>query len=429
MQKIACIFSFQESNWVSCQKIVFNLHKSYQACQAVELSNFNFPHKHGTQSSLDKLAQDIFNYAPDVLAIIDHKPHPIILFQSLNSLYAGAKKPKIIFHLFGDFTIFYAQWEKLGPLLEGYPVEFVVASERQKILIDKMFLDNSCTICPFPVDPKDFYPDQALRKKQRQDWNLADEDVAFLFTGRLSRQKRIKTLITSFASEFKDDSRAHLFLYGNQDNIGDLFLGIADLEGEYFRVFYNAYKALPQVIQKRIHFMGQVPNSELLKVYQGADIFINLSVHNDEDYGMSVAEAQFVGLPVGLTDWGGLASFHHADLPDSTSFIPVKIGKRSKQVSIAGAKHTMRNFYLNPQTQMREAISIVANNKFGLSKATMMIEEILSKDSAHFKGFTPLFNRAALASSMSSLSPMYIKSDLTLNQLYRDIYSSYVKNP
>ena len=429
MQKIACIFSFQESNWVSCQKIVFNLHKSYQACQDVELSNFNFPHKHGMQSSLDKLAQDIFNYAPDVLAIIDHKPHPIILIQSLNSLYAGSKKPKIIFHLFGDFTIFYSQWEKLGPLLEGYPVEFVVASERQKILIDKMFLDNSCTICPFPVDPKDFYPDQALRKKQRQDWNLADEDVAFLFTGRLSRQKRIKTLITSFASEFKDDSRAHLFLYGNQDNIGDLFLGIADLEGEYFRVFYNAYKSLPQVIQKRIHFMGQVPNSELLKVYQGADIFINLSVHNDEDYGMSVAEAQFVGLSVGLTDWGGLASFHHAGLPDSTSFIPVKIGKRSKQVSVAGAKHTMRNFYLNPQTEMRAAISSAANQKFGLSKATTIIEKILAKDSAHFNGFTPLFKRAALANLMSSASPMYVNNDLTLNQLYRDIYSSYVRNP
>ena len=428
MQKIACIFSFQESNWVSCQKIVFNLHKSYHACQDVELSSFNLPHKQGDQS-IDKLAQDVASYAPDVLAIIDHKPHPLLLLQSLNLLYEGQKKPKIIFHLFGDFTIFYHHWEKLGPLLEAYQVEFVVASERQKILIDKMFLNNTCTICPFPVDPKDFYHDEELRKKQRKEWNLADEDVAFLFTGRLSRQKRIKTLITSFASEFKNDPKAHLFLYGNQDNIGDLFLGIADLEGEYFRVFYNAYTALPQEIQDRIHFMGQVPNSELLKVYQGADIFMNLSVHNDEDYGMSVAEAQFAGLPVGLTDWGGLASFNHEDLAQATSFIPVKIGKRSKQVSITGAKLTMRNFYLNPQTEMRAAISSAANQKFGLSKATTIIEKILAKDSAHFNGFTPLFKRAALANLMSSASPMYVNNDLTLNQLYRDIYSSYVRNP
>ena len=175
--------------------------------------------------------------------------------------------------------------------------------------------------------------------------------------------------------------------------------------------------------------MGQVPNSELLKVYQGADIFMNLSVHNDEDYGMSVAEAQFVGLSVGLTDWGGLASFYHAELPHSTSFIPVRIGKRSKQVSIQGAKQTMRNFYVNPQTQMRAAISSAANKKFGLSKATLIIEELLSKDSLEFKGFTPLFKRAALANSISPSGPMYLKSDLTLNQLYKDIYSSYVRNP
>ncbi len=429
MQKIACIFSFQESNWVSCQKIVFNLHKSYQACQDVELSHFNFPHKPGTQAGLNNLAQEIVTYAPDVLAIIDHKPHPIVLFQTLNSLYEGKKKPKIIFHLFGDFTIFYAQWEKLGLMLETYQVEFVVASERQKILIDKMFLNNSCTICPFPVDPKDFYPDQELRNRQRNDWKLTDNDVAFLFTGRLSRQKRIKTLITSFASEFKNDSRAHLFLYGIQDNIGDLFLGIADLEGEYFRVFYNAFKALPLDIQARIHFMGHVPNSQLLKVYQGADVFMNLSVHNDEDYGMSVAEAQFVGLSVGLTDWGGLASFHHPALAQSTSFIPVRIGKRSKQVSTTAAKKTMRYFYLNPQTNNRDAMASAANQKFGLSRATKIIEELLRRNSPTFKGFTPLFKRAALASQMNPSGQMYLNSDFTLNQLYRDIYSSYVRNP
>ena len=91
--------------------------------------------------------------------------------------------------------------------------------------------------------------------------------------------------------------------------------------------------------------------------------------------------------------------------------------------------YPMRNFYLNPQTEMRAAISSAANQKFGLSKATTIIEKILAKDSAHFNGFTPLFKRAALANLMSSASPMYVKNDLTLNQLYRDIYSSYVRNP
>jgi glycosyltransferase involved in cell wall biosynthesis len=116
--------------------------------------------------------------------------------------------------------------------------------------------------------------------------------------------------------------------------------------------------------------MGSVPNADLLKVYQGADVFMNLSVHNDEDYGMSVAEAQFVGLPVGLTDWGGLASFHHPELPQATSFIPVKIGKTTKHISIVAVKKTLRTFLENPQNKIRPEISQAARNRFGLEKVT-----------------------------------------------------------
>jgi len=427
MQKIACIFSFTESNWVSCQKIVFNLHKSYQACQKVDLKNFNYPHEALPAKDILKLAEDIVKYAPDVLVVMDHKPHPIQLIQKLTSLYQGKNKPKIIFHIFGDFSLYYYQWGKLGDLLAGFKVEFLVASDRQKILIDKMLAKNSAVICPFPVDPQDFYPSQDLRTKQRKEWNLKEEDVAFIFTGRLSRQKRIKTLITSFASEFKNDPRAHLYLYGGQDIIGDPFVGITDLEGEYFRIFYSAYKALPPEIQKRIHFMGSVPNSELLQVYQGADAFMNLSVHNDEDYGMSVAEAQFVGLPIGLTNWGGLASFHHPELPEATAFIPVKIGTRSKQVSVTTVKTVFRSFLNNPLREKRNSISELANKKFNVQKVTSILEATLNKESSEFGGFTPLFAQASIANQLIGTEPMYLTSNHTINQLYRDIYSAYVR--
>src|SRR5690606_17477950 len=78
---------------------------------------------------------------------------------------------------------------------------------------------------------------------------------------------------------------------------------------------------------------GSLPNKELKGVYQGADYLVNLSVHNDEDYGMSVAEAQCSGLPGIITDWGGLAGFHHDGLPEATNFIPVRIGNRTKQIN------------------------------------------------------------------------------------------------
>jgi len=412
---------------VSCQKIVFNLHKSYQACQKAELKNFNYPHETLPAKDLTQLADEIVKFAPDVLVIMDHKPHPLQLIHKLASLYQSKKKPKILFHIFGDFSLYYHQWEKLGDLLAGFKVEFIVASDRQKTLIDKMLAKNTAVVCPFPVDPQDFYPSEELRVKQRKEWNLKEEDVAFIFTGRLSRQKRIKTLITSFASEFKNDHHAHLYLYGNQDIIGDPFVGITDLEGEYFRIFFSAYKALAPETQKRIHFMGPVPNSVLLQVYQGADVFMNLSVHNDEDYGMSVAEAQFVGLPIGLTDWGGLASFHHPELPEATAFIPVKIGTRSKQLSVTSVKTVLRSFLRNPLREQRETISKFANKKFNLAKVTSILEATLNKESSEFGGFTPLFDQASIAHQLITTEPMYLTSNRTINQLFRDIYSAYVR--
>ena len=428
MQKIACVFSFKESSWVSCQKIVFNLHKSYQACPNTKLENFNLSHDPFTSEQLEQLAKSIYEYSPNVISIMDHNPHPLGLIQKLSKLYQGQQKPKIIFHIFGDFTIYYNQWEKLGLLLEGFSTEFLVASDRQKILVDKMLQKNQCVVCPFPVEKSEFYPDANNRELQRKKWKISKDDVAFIFTGRLSRQKKIKSLITSFVQELHSESNAHLFIYGAQDNIGDPFTGIYDIEGEYFRSFYKTYKQFPLAIQERIHFMGPVPNAELLSAYQGADVFMNLSVHNDEDYGMSVAEAQFTGLPIGLTDWGGLASFYNPEIPESTSFIPVRIGKRFKQISLTGVRRVFRQYMNNPMRDMRELIAEGAQKRFSVNHVSSIITKVLSKDSSEFAGFTELFFRASNASLISTTDPMYLNKMGHLNNLYRDIYSAYVRN-
>lgn len=429
MQKIACIFSFQESNWVSCQKIVFNLHKAYQACPNLELKNFNLSHVETTDlAETTKTARDIYDYGADVISFMDHKPHPATLIQVLNGLYLTQKKPKLIFHLFGDFTLFYPNWSLLAPKLEGYEVEFIVASDRQKILVDNMLTRNKALVCPFPVDPKEFYFDESQREKQRKEWGFTNKDVVYLFTGRLSRQKRIKTLIKCFSSEFEKQPHAHLFIYGSPDNIGDPFLGVLDLEGEYFRTFYKVYRELAPEIQGRIHFMGSVPNSDLLKVYQGADVLMNLSVHNDEDYGMSVAEAQHTGLVCALTDWGGLASFAHPDLPQAVQFIPVKFGERTKLVSQIGTKKVLNAFFQNPQPVKRELIVSAAIKKFGMKRAASIIEMAITRKSETFAGFSDLFNRARAAQIASPTDPMFIGSKFTINQLYKDIYSAYVRH-
>ena len=414
------------SSWVSCQKIVFNLHKAYQQNSEFELLNFNYSADQ-TNDDLRKTAHEIAAVQPSVVIVMDHKPHPLKLLQLLLPLLDN-KKTKILFHVFGDFTLHYQKWADLAQFLKEFSVEFVVASDRQKILIDKLLpQSHQSSICPFPVDESEFNLNFKSREKQRSDWGLAEKDVAFLFTGRLSRQKRTLTLLRTFA-DFLDQSNAqnaHLFIYGTPDSVGDLFLGKWEIDGEYFRRLNRYYKSLPEKIQSKIHFMGSVPNAELVPVYQGADYLVNLSVHNDEDFGMSVAEAQCSGLSSIVTDWGGLASFWHQELPSATKFIPVKIGTRIKRINYQSVVKALLDSYSEGNVLPRSEISKIALNKFGTKACGKIIGEIINREFHKFSKFSELFDDVIVAEKVSPQP--YITESKTINKLYRELYSSYVR--
>lgn len=417
------------SSWVSCQKIVFNLHKSYQLNKKLELLNFNYSVDQ-TQDEIITVAKTIVEARPEVLLILDHKPHPLAILQVVLPLLEKEQlKPRIVFHVFGDFTLFYAHWSKLGKLLKGYQVDFVVASDRQKHLIDKFLPDPiSSHVCPFPVDKSEFSFSQSVRKMQRKEWGLKDDEMAFVFTGRLSRQKRTHTLLTAF-SEFMEKSgtdKAHLYLYGNTDSIGDQFVGKWEVEGEYFRKVNKVYRSLPLHVQEKIHFMGGVPNAELRGVYQGADMLVNLSVHNDEDYGMSVAEAQCSGMPSILTDWGGLASFEHQDLPEAVKFIPVKIGTKSKIIHYQSVVLAMEEALKKGPFTNREVIAEKALNRFGVEACSKIVTNILNSETEKFTSFTDFFDKVYVNFSLTETP--YITVSKNINLLYRELYSSYVRD-
>jgi hypothetical protein len=274
----------------------------------------------------------------------------------------------------------------------------------------------------------EFFFDSKLREKQRKAWGVTQDDKVYIFTGRLSRQKRTKTLITAFAEVFKENPQAHLFIYGNPDSIGDPFVGIHDLEGEYFRYFYHYYESLEEEVRSRIHFMGSVPNPELLSVYCGADVLVNPSVHNDEDYGMSVAEAQFTGLPSLLSDWGGLASFHHEELPQATKFIPVKIGLRSKLLATNIFKRELSLSFKSDFNPHRLQLSQLANFKFGTENSSSVVKKTIEKPDTTFHGFSSLFKKIAFDELTRMSIPLFIGRRGKLRKIYKDIYRAYTRS-
>jgi glycosyltransferase involved in cell wall biosynthesis len=415
------------SSWISCQKIVFNLHKAYQLNEQFELLNFNYSSSLNAEE-ISELAKAIVARKPDIIVILDHKPHPLPLLQNVVQSLGGLT-PRFVFHVFGDFSLYYAQWNKLNKILQGFEVDFIVASDRQKKFLDQFLTAPlEAKVCPFPVDAQEFNYAPHLRNEQRKSWGLKENDVAFVFSGRVSRQKRIHTLLRSFAEMIikTNTDRAHLFIYGNADHIGDQFIGIWETEGEYFRKINRLYRSFPEHIQERIHFMGGVPNDELRAVYQGADYLVNPSVHNDEDYGMSVAEALCSGLPVILTDWGGLAGFRIDEVKGATTFIPVKIGKEAKIVHAGKLREALEiNLQLDLSLE-RKKISQIAQLRFGIEASSRKVIETIKTKGEPLLPFTPLFERV-MAKSIMSVSP-YITSKKTINSLYRKIYSAYVRD-
>ena len=386
--------------------------------------NFNYIDENDSQD-FRPLALEIFFSRPDVISIIDHRPHPLKLFTQLLPLYQGQKKPKIFIHVFGDFTLYYWHWEKCQALLNGFEVKFIVASPRQKILIDKFIRSPNALVCPFPVDHKSFYFSQTLRNHQRKAWGLSNRDHVFLFTGRLSNQKRIKTLIATFASTFANNQDAHLFIYGTADSIGDPFMGIHEVDNEYLRKIIHTYSQLSEKLQKRIHFMGALPNKELVRVYSAADTLVNLSVHNDEDFGMSVAEAQFCGLESIITNWGGLAGFAHKQIPEATHLIQVRLGKKNKFLSRPEIQAAMENSY-QKKFLRRKDLSKIAFKKFGTQTCTAILRKSLKTPDPIFKRFSPFFKKVYDATMNQPYPPLYRTRENLISNLYKEIYSSYV---
>jgi glycosyltransferase involved in cell wall biosynthesis len=420
MSKIACVFSFKQSSWVSCQKIVRNLHKSYELLQDTDLVNFNLDEEMD-QVELLELARKIANSGCEIISFMDHKPHPLPLIQQLLKLLDRDLQVKFVFHVFGDFTLYYTQWDALGELLAKRPCKFFVASPRQKALIDRLLREQETVVCPFPFDETEFH-----LGPQRESWGVEEQDRIFVFTGRLSRQKRIKTLLSVFARAFPEDPHAKLFFYGAPDHIGEPFFGQYQIEGEYFRRFYSFYKTLPEEVQARIRFMGAVPNSELLSVYLGADALVNLSVHNDEDYGMSVAEAQACGLPSVLTDWGGLAGFAHDELPDAVRLIPVWLGDRGKEFDRTFVIKTLQETTM-VSWEKRRRIAQKATDVFSVDAVGKILQRELSVPFKTFAGFGPLFRKAVNAHQYLPFRPLYLTPKQTLSPLYRELYSAYVR--
>jgi glycosyltransferase involved in cell wall biosynthesis len=158
---------------------------------------------------------------------------------------------------------------------------------------------------PFPVDERDFYPlDPAARAEARRALGFGDDDRVVLYVGRGTPEKNIHTLLQAFAAVAAEHPRAHLVVAGPITDAPTLdMFGVAPLN--YAATIGRAIARLG-LPRDRVHLPGPVRGARLRELYNAADVYVNLTLNHDENFGLTQVEAMACGTPVVGTAWGGL---------------------------------------------------------------------------------------------------------------------------
>lgn len=117
-----------------------------------------------------------------------------------------------------------------------------------------------------------------LRKKIK-----VPQDPIVLFVGRLGREKSVDFLIKVFALALKDEPNLHFVIVGDGPDKKKL------------QALAHRLKVTPS-----IHFLGDIKNEEMHKVYKDASVFVFSST--TETQGLVVPEALASGVPVVAID-------------------------------------------------------------------------------------------------------------------------------
>src|SRR5262249_44974708 len=150
-------------------------------------------------------------------------------------------------------------------------------------------------VIPLGVNTDRFRPPTPeQRATQRQRLQVADDEVAVLFVGRLSfpAQAHPYPMFQGLAHAARATGvKAHLILAG--------WFGNAEVE----KTWREGIRALAPGV--RVSVVDATQPDTRFAVWHAADVFTSLSDNIQETFGLAVVEAMACGLPVVATDWNG----------------------------------------------------------------------------------------------------------------------------
>lgn len=162
-----------------------------------------------------------------------------------------------------------------------------------------------------------------VRQAEREKWGFKDDDVVYIFLGRLNHDKGIGELYEAFNKLVMECPKSKLLLYGTDEEA------------------YEAKAAAYVNLKRDENFFYPGLTRKPFDALQGGDVFVLPTWR--EGFGSSVIEAQALGLPVITSDAYGVVD---ASVPNVT-------GLRCKVDDPEGLYECMKHYYEHPELRKK----------------------------------------------------------------------------
>lgn len=429
--RAAIISSKKSSEWISCQSIQKNLLQAYKL-SGIETNFLLFSGAPGEAREVTAITENIIHLNPQVVIFVDHKPHPHALIKSLAQIYKNKKrKPELHFHVYGDFPLYIKEWKGAEKYLKTFQVRWICASEAQRtLLLSLLRKPTDCVHIPFPISTQVFRPTNTSELVSlRRRLGIPNKSKVLLYTGRLSRQKQILSLIKCF-----DEASVHLIkskkaapyllLAGTFDDLGRPYLDEHDNLNQYFSEYALLKNSLSPEVSKRILYLGNLKEGPLCDLYNLADAYISLSLHNDEDFGMSPAEALCSGAPAILTSWGGFNSF--SENFTSVTAISTDLDSRGPSFNKKAVVNSILTLCLEGSRSFsqRQKLAKEAHHFMSIKAVADKLKDLRNTPASSFLGFNTFMK--SLPSHLHKPGPLFYENSKLFNDEYLRLYNSYV---
>lgn len=341
MQSPLLLTSSQQSRmWVSTSEQNKNLTQSYcKLFPTLETLELN---EDENEYSLSKKLSTHQAYKKKTLLFTEIRPHPSTILQTLENQQAE----NFIFHTYGNFVVTIEKWLSIKELLQNKKVLFLAASERQRNLVAS-FLKNKDSVqeSPLPFPSASWIFCAQKREEYRKSLNISPEDTVFVYSGRISLQKNIHLLLQFLNKSLKKypQKKFHFLVMGFIDELQHPFMNIELPEGYNFSLLQHHFKQLQNLSNLKIHFLGHCHKDKRHGYLCASDLFISLSLHHTEAFGMAPLEALSNGLPALLTDWGGYSSF--AKHSPHCNLIPTCLDQKAPLISYSHFEQYLTHFF------------------------------------------------------------------------------------